>query len=42
MHILDTESFTNTFGPKAQRKKPKVKAASVDDLAESANSRLGS
>ena len=41
MHLLDTESFTDTFGPKAQRKKPKVKVASIDDLAESAFSKLG-
>ena len=41
MHLLDTETYTNTFGPKAQRKKPKVNVASIDDLAVSASSKLG-
>ncbi|KND01322.1 uncharacterized protein SPPG_03136 [Spizellomyces punctatus DAOM BR117] len=33
MQLLETDSFANTFGPKAQRKKPKLKAGSLDDLA---------
>ncbi|TPX63597.1 hypothetical protein SpCBS45565_g06513 [Spizellomyces sp. 'palustris'] len=33
MQMLETDSFANTFGPKAQRKKPKLKAGSLDDLA---------
>jgi nuclear GTP-binding protein len=41
MHLLDTETYTNTFGPKAQRKKPKVNVASIDDLALTASSKLG-
>ena len=41
MHLLDTESFTDTFGPKAQRKKPKFKVANIDDLAVTASSKLG-
>lgn len=33
--ILETESFTHTFGPKAQRKKPRVAASSLNDLVKS-------
>lgn len=33
MHLLETETFSNTFGPKSQRKKPKLKAACLDDMA---------
>ena len=29
VHILDTESFETTFGPKAQRKRPNLKAADM-------------
>ena len=29
VHILDTESFGTTFGPKAQRKRPNLKAADM-------------
>ncbi|KAK9322770.1 NUC091 domain-containing protein [Lipomyces orientalis] len=32
--IVETEPFSQTFGPKAQRKRPKVAAGSLDDLAE--------
>lgn len=32
MHILDTESFANTFGAKAQRKKPKISAGTMEEL----------
>jgi nuclear GTP-binding protein len=41
MHLLETEKFSDTFGPKAQRKKPKVKFGSIDDLVQSADSMLG-
>jgi len=34
MHILDTESFANTFGGKAQRKKPKVNISSLEEMVE--------
>ena len=30
VHILDTESFDNTFGPKAQRKRPNIRVADMD------------
>ncbi|KAJ1341057.1 hypothetical protein BSLG_004527 [Batrachochytrium salamandrivorans] len=42
MHLLDTETFGNTFGPKSQRKKPKLTAASMADLALNANTKLDS
>lgn len=29
VHILDTEGFEMTFGPKAQRKRPNLKAADM-------------
>ena len=31
-HLLDTESFDNTFGPKSQRKRPNTKAADLQVL----------
>ncbi|KAJ3416466.1 Nucleolar GTP-binding protein 2 [Chytridiales sp. JEL 0842] len=33
MHILEVDKFTNTFGPKAQRKRPKLKFGDVAELA---------
>ncbi|SCU77477.1 LANO_0A00474g1_1 [Lachancea nothofagi CBS 11611] len=33
--ILETETFKQTFGPKSQRKKPRVAASSLEDLADS-------
>lgn len=36
MHILDTEGFEITFGPKAQRKKPSLMVEDVKDLVEQA------
>ncbi|XP_041089972.1 nucleolar GTP-binding protein 2 [Polyodon spathula] len=36
VHILDTETFETTFGPKAQRKRPSLSAADVHDLVEKA------
>ncbi|KAI8085945.1 NUC091 domain-containing protein [Gilbertella persicaria] len=32
MHILETDSFSNTFGNKAQRKKPKLAIGSMEEL----------
>ncbi|XP_023231079.1 nucleolar GTP-binding protein 2-like [Centruroides sculpturatus] len=32
VHILETESFTRTFGPKAQRKRPNVKVTDLESL----------
>ncbi|XP_036395358.1 nucleolar GTP-binding protein 2 [Megalops cyprinoides] len=36
VHILDTETFETTFGPKAQRKRPNLSAGDMRDLAERA------
>ncbi|KAI3361232.1 hypothetical protein L3Q82_013428 [Scortum barcoo] len=36
VHILDTEGFETTFGPKAQRKKPSLMVGDVKDLVEQA------
>ncbi|KAI8926421.1 NUC091 domain-containing protein [Entophlyctis helioformis] len=37
MHLLDTEKFGDTFGPKAQRKRPKMNASSMEDLVARAD-----
>ncbi|XP_033836774.1 nucleolar GTP-binding protein 2 [Periophthalmus magnuspinnatus] len=36
VHILDTEGFETTFGPKAQRKKPNLNADDMTNLLEQA------
>uniref|UniRef100_A0A663MQE7 Nucleolar GTP-binding protein 2 n=1 Tax=Athene cunicularia TaxID=194338 RepID=A0A663MQE7_ATHCN len=36
VHILDTETFETTFGPKAQRKRPNLSASDVQALVENA------
>ncbi|XP_005430050.1 nucleolar GTP-binding protein 2 [Geospiza fortis] len=36
VHILDTETFETTFGPKAQRKRPTLSASDVQSLVENA------
>uniref|UniRef100_A0A8C2Z484 Nucleolar GTP-binding protein 2 n=1 Tax=Cyclopterus lumpus TaxID=8103 RepID=A0A8C2Z484_CYCLU len=36
VHILDTEGFETTFGPKAQRKRPNLMVGDVKDLREKA------
>ena len=38
--MVDTEPFSDTFGPKAQRKRPKLKVGSLEDLAASTNELL--
>lgn len=35
-HIVETEPFNDTFGPKAQRKKPRIDAGSFAELAAAA------
>ena len=35
VHIVDTEPFSNTFGPKAQRKRPRLDVGSLSELGES-------
>ncbi|XP_065600408.1 nucleolar GTP-binding protein 2 [Cyrtonyx montezumae] len=36
VHILDTETFETTFGPKAQRKRPNLTASDMQSLLENA------
>ncbi|KAI5768160.1 GNL2 [Gulo gulo luscus] len=36
VHILDTESFETTFGPKSQRKRPNLLASDMQSLLENA------
>ncbi|XP_023271019.1 nucleolar GTP-binding protein 2 [Seriola lalandi dorsalis] len=36
VHILDTEGFETTFGPKSQRKRPSLMVGDVKDLVEQA------
>jgi nuclear GTP-binding protein len=33
-HIVDVEPFSETFGPKAQRKRPRVEASSFEELGK--------
>lgn len=35
VHLLETESFENTFGPKKQRKRPSLAAADLDSYITS-------
>ncbi|KAI9582834.1 nucleolar GTP-binding protein 2 [Glossina fuscipes] len=37
VHLLDTESFENVFGPKKQRKRVNMKVKDLEDLTKSAN-----
>ncbi|CCD27467.1 putative GTPase NOG2 NDAI_0K02760 [Naumovozyma dairenensis CBS 421] len=34
--ILETETYTQAFGPKSQRKKPRIAASSLNDIVQSA------
>ncbi|KAG0055289.1 GTPase required for pre-60S ribosomal subunit nuclear export and maturation [Gryganskiella cystojenkinii] len=40
MHVLETEPFSDTFGNKAQRKRPKLAMGSLEDLAAKVESTL--
>jgi len=42
VHLLDTESFQYTFGPKAQRKRPNLKLPDLESLVESAATKADS
>ncbi|EIW68598.1 hypothetical protein TREMEDRAFT_31855 [Tremella mesenterica DSM 1558] len=33
-HIVETEPFSNTFGPKAQRKRPRLDIGTIEELGE--------
>lgn len=37
MHLLDADPFDQTFGPKAQRKKPKLQVSDMSELAQLAS-----
>lgn len=41
VHILDTESFETTFGPKSQRKRPNLLASDMQSLVENAEMSTG-
>jgi nuclear GTP-binding protein len=41
VHMLDNEPFSNAFGPKAQRKRPKLKVSSLDDLNQAIDDSAG-
>lgn len=41
VHILDTETFETTFGPKSLRKKPNLCASDVQSLLETAEASAG-
>ncbi|KAG6928347.1 G protein nucleolar 2, partial [Chelydra serpentina] len=41
VHILDTETFETTFGPKSQRKRPNISANDVQSLLENAEASAG-
>ncbi|KAG0199487.1 GTPase required for pre-60S ribosomal subunit nuclear export and maturation [Mortierella sp. GBA30] len=40
MHVLETEPFGNTFGNKAQRKRPKLSTVNMEELAAKVESTL--
>jgi nuclear GTP-binding protein len=40
MNLLEADPFQNTFGPKAQRKKPKLAVADLAELAAGASEKL--
>lgn len=39
VHILETETFSNTFGPKSQRKRPNLKISDLSELVNAAQSK---
>ncbi|XP_067389891.1 nucleolar GTP-binding protein 2 [Emydura macquarii macquarii] len=41
VHILDTETFETTFGPKSQRKRPSLSAGDMQSLLENAEASAG-
>lgn len=41
VHLLDTQPFENTFGPKSKRKRPKLMAADYDSLVKKADGSQG-
>jgi nuclear GTP-binding protein len=41
VHLLETESFGKTFGPKAQRKKPRIGAGSIEEMVSGVDTQHG-
>nr|ODN97816.1 nucleolar GTP-binding protein 2 [Cryptococcus depauperatus CBS 7855] len=41
-HIVEVEPFGNTFGPKAQRRRPRLDIGSIEELGEAANAVVSS
>lgn len=41
MSLLETESFTNTFGPKSKRKRPRLTSSSLDELLTTVETKEG-
>ncbi|ORY25326.1 NUC091 domain-domain-containing protein [Naematelia encephala] len=39
-HIVETEPFKNTFGPKAQRKRPRLDIGTIEELGESSTAAI--
>lgn len=39
--MLETEKFSTTFGPKAQRKRPKLTIGDVDEMVSKVDDSLG-
>lgn len=39
-HIVETEPFADTFGPKAQRKRPRIEVGTFEELSKAASSAL--
>ncbi|KAI8898141.1 P-loop containing nucleoside triphosphate hydrolase protein [Globomyces pollinis-pini] len=40
MHLLEADPFDNTFGPKAQRKRPKLNVSDISELVNHAEEKL--
>jgi nuclear GTP-binding protein len=40
MHLLEADPFNQTFGPKAQRKKPKLTVSDMAELASHVEKKL--
>ncbi|RUS28079.1 nucleolar GTP-binding protein 2 [Jimgerdemannia flammicorona] len=42
MHVLETETFSSTFGVKSQRKKPKLTVGTLDEMVTNVDEKLDS
>ena len=41
VHLLDTETFSDAFGPKARRKRPRLASDDYEALIETATTTIG-